>query len=317
MTSLPNSLAEYRDLVAPYLGEVAERDSRTRANIDMIPRELANLLAICSSVRNINIIAERFVEVGFMRDVPETKEYCRIQMRLICEALLLIQRGKADVYFFSEEMVKTVGAAAQSYPANGSEEWSHSLFRCSPAGGLIYVTGEIDFGGRDVLGLWKDMSILSQILVVGPMSVAGWSFGVDHEIGLILPMPLLLGGAIDLPSPVHGNGLPLYAFWRFVDSPVVSAGPVRFSRAERHRSGINKADEWSPRVITLRRQEARHGGEGHAVDWTCRWFVRGHWRNQWCPGLKAHRPTWILPHTKGPQGKPLKISAERLFSVSR
>lgn len=36
-----------------------------------------------------------------------------------------------------------------------------------------------------------------------------------------------------------------------------------------------------------------------------RWTVRGHWRNQWYPSRGEHRPVWINPHIKGPQGAPL------------
>lgn len=40
-----------------------------------------------------------------------------------------------------------------------------------------------------------------------------------------------------------------------------------------------------------------------------RWVVRGHWRQQACgPGREQRRPTWIMPHLKGPDDAPLMPS---------
>ena len=36
-----------------------------------------------------------------------------------------------------------------------------------------------------------------------------------------------------------------------------------------------------------------------ARDWSCRWWVRGHWRR-----LNAERQTWVRAYVKGPEGKP-------------
>jgi hypothetical protein len=52
------------------------------------------------------------------------------------------------------------------------------------------------------------------------------------------------------------------------------------------------------------------------VDWSCQWEVDGHWRQQACgPGMSEHRPVWILKHTKGPEGKPLKRKPENIYLV--
>jgi len=71
-------------------------------------------------------------------------------------------------------------------------------------------------------------------------------------------------------------------------------------------------------VVVFRR--ALHGpatDEHHSVEWSCRWIVHGHWRNQWCPSLGRHQPIYILPHIKGPDDKPLKVDSGRLFAVIR
>lgn len=73
-------------------------------------------------------------------------------------------------------------------------------------------------------------------------------------------------------------------------------------------------------VITLRRAhpegEARESS-GIPVEWTCQWVVSGHWRQQFYPSTGEHRPVFVLPYIKGPEGLPLKAPAERVFVVAR
>jgi hypothetical protein len=74
------------------------------------------------------------------------------------------------------------------------------------------------------------------------------------------------------------------------------------------------------RVVQLRRVEhtASHGPGGEPVEWSCRWVVRGHWRQQpYGPGQAQRRPTWIAPHVKGPDEKPLKAPQATIFAVTR
>lgn len=61
-------------------------------------------------------------------------------------------------------------------------------------------------------------------------------------------------------------------------------------------------------LIELRREHHPPIDEpGHAGrEWTRRWWVSGHWRQQAIgPGRAQRRPTWISPHVKGPDGLPL------------
>ena len=70
-------------------------------------------------------------------------------------------------------------------------------------------------------------------------------------------------------------------------------------------------------IIKLREMARRHEtGESRVVEWSCRWLVRGYWRNQWYPSHKYHRPKWIAPYLKGPEDKPLR-NPGRLFAVIR
>ena len=69
-------------------------------------------------------------------------------------------------------------------------------------------------------------------------------------------------------------------------------------------------------VITLRRlkQAAESNRE---VEWSHRWLVRGHWKNQWYPSIQRHRRIWIAPFIKGPEDKELILKDVRAFELRR
>jgi hypothetical protein len=63
------------------------------------------------------------------------------------------------------------------------------------------------------------------------------------------------------------------------------------------------------KVIRWRKVDRRQRSEDEQalVEWSHRWIVSGHWRNQWYPRFDAHLPIWIAPHQKGPKDKPLVV----------
>lgn len=75
----------------------------------------------------------------------------------------------------------------------------------------------------------------------------------------------------------------------------------------------------SVRVIELRRREVTGGisqGTHDQTDWSCRWIVNGHWRNQ--PYSNGERKLiYILPYVKGPDDKPLRVPTHTVYQVSR
>lgn len=107
----------------------------------------------------------------------------------------------------------------------------------------------------------------------------------------------------------------------FMADRIVVDRPTPVPRASRRRA---ERGGWSHepmvRVVELRRRST--GAVWDAADearaWTCRWLVRGHWRQQACGRERAERrPRWILPYVKGPADKPLKPPSTRIFAVVR
>lgn len=95
-------------------------------------------------------------------------------------------------------------------------------------------------------------------------------------------------------------------------------------RAERH--ARKRAERVEPEALTdisvvlLRRRAYDSSGDetdsGH-TEWTCRWIVAGHWRNQYYPSTGERVPLWIMPYVKGPEDKPLKTPGQKIFAVTR
>lgn len=109
-------------------------------------------------------------------------------------------------------------------------------------------------------------------------------------------------------------------FLRFINEPWVDYRQMLPSRHARKRCVRTKHAEPSIHVVQLRRalSRAHHAppGDGPGQEWTHRWLVRGHWRNQWYPSTQTHRPKFIPSYVKGPEDKPLVVH-DKIFSVER
>lgn len=106
--------------------------------------------------------------------------------------------------------------------------------------------------------------------------------------------------------------LVLTAFRLMATSRTASSTPQTPGRAFRRRAaraGVDRPGEPVQLVdITTRPRTARavDGQDGRA--YRVRWIVSGHWRNQYYPTRDAHRPRWIEPYVKGPEGAPLRTN---------
>ncbi len=69
-------------------------------------------------------------------------------------------------------------------------------------------------------------------------------------------------------------------------------------------------------VVTLRRVRAAGPEHGREVGWSCRWVVRQHWRTLH-RGTVDERTVLVPSYIKGPEDKPLKAPAPRVWAVVR
>lgn len=87
----------------------------------------------------------------------------------------------------------------------------------------------------------------------------------------------------------------------------VTTSERRRHGAEARRATRAGVEDPGVTVVRLCQRRDSSSGRGGAVEWSSRWVVSGHWRNQWYPSEKTHRPVWIAPHIKGPDDRPIKV----------
>lgn len=102
----------------------------------------------------------------------------------------------------------------------------------------------------------------------------------------------------------------------FVRQRVLVATATVIGRGARKRV-MKVTTEHGLQVIHLRKAETLRGHVEHGEhkEFSCQWWVRGHWRQQ--PYKDGIRPKWIDPFIKGDPDKPMKTPTEKVFAVVR
>jgi hypothetical protein len=106
----------------------------------------------------------------------------------------------------------------------------------------------------------------------------------------------------------------------FMNQRIIVTDSTPPDRATRRRLERDKVEPKNVQVVRLRKiVHAKHDNDGdkEAVEWSHRWVVSGHWRKQYYPSTDTHKAIWIMPYVKGPDSKPLKVQADKLFAVVR
>lgn len=140
-------------------------------------------------------------------------------------------------------------------------------------------------------------------LIYGFGAEFAWEFGKND------------GASPDSEGFLEGLAPVLRAAWLLMQQPLActyEAEPTRASAKRLRRAGYEPKPV---RVIELRRPAHSGSGDG-SREFHHQWIVRGHWRQQWYPAREVHRPVWIAPHIKGPDGAPL-IGGEKVYAWKR
>lgn len=106
------------------------------------------------------------------------------------------------------------------------------------------------------------------------------------------------------------------AAWLLMQQGIADSHEVLPDRACRKRLARAGQEPKAVRVIELRRPKTSSGHGDGDREYHHQWIVRGHWRQQWHPKREVHRPVWIAPHIKGPEGAPL-IGGEKVYAWKR
>ena len=106
------------------------------------------------------------------------------------------------------------------------------------------------------------------------------------------------------------------AVWLLMRQPLAQTDSAEADRAARKRLRRAGHEPAPVRVIELRRPKTTGGHGDSDREYHHQWIVRGHWRQHWYPKRQVHRPVWIAPHIKGPEGAPL-IGGEKVYALKR
>ncbi len=109
----------------------------------------------------------------------------------------------------------------------------------------------------------------------------------------------------------------IQVLWRLIAQEIVTKERHHADKPARRRAEREDFTSNDILVVMLRRAVHREPEEEVDVEWTHRWMVSGHWRNQWYPSLQDHRQKWISPYIKGPEDKPFVPRPGRVFDLAR
>lgn len=161
-------------------------------------------------------------------------------------------------------------------------------------------------------------------------------FGIYHSSGWLVGMDkdwsFLVGGRMINMSENTRNRVDLatkylVSFLRFISSEIIDGTRVAGREVIKNNSARRKLEKGIFKkvpdvlVVRLRKVAAPEGCEESPSDhrevhWRGQWPVSSHWREQYYPSTKEHRPRWIWGYTKGPKHLPL-IEREKAFKVDR
>lgn len=250
----------------------------------------------------------------------------------------------APLFYVSPEMAALAVAAAQSLPS----------FVVNPEdlptdSGLIVFGSPIDGGARaertpgkrgeslstrallwsredgDYDGIWvtgymdRDALLADAVTNDGPVSALRrepWlSLVPDANFGLQFgEKGWHLANTVGSPLAINDLFPVLMSTWLLMKQPITVTSEVEPDRAARKRLRRAGHEPKSVRVIELRRPKSSGEHGDGSREFHHQWIVRGHWRQHWYPKREVHRPVWIAPHIKGPEGAPL-IGGEKVYAL--
>ena len=234
---------------------------------------------------------------------------------------------KAELFFVSAEMGRLAMAAGASLPNFQVEEfdlpspYGFMVFEepidaesyegiSVPICGVSWSTAHNPELGTDLWLSWYTDThrIQSPWRLSGPRfhytQDSEWSFGRAND------------AAPDEGSELFNWGRAVVAAWLLMQQPLARVTEAELDRSARKRLRRAGSEPAAVRVITLRRPKASGGPGESDREYHHQWIVRGHWRQHWYPKRQVHRPVWIAPHIKGPEGAPL-IGGEKVYALKR
>lgn len=155
--------------------------------------------------------------------------------------------------------------------------------------------------------------------VGSPIKAVCWAHESTTEklvVGVYHPQAqprLVLGTATSNPtSSVTSHATDLVTSLNTVMSQtIVSTSVIEPTRDQGRRLERSGVEPDFGRIVLVHLRRRRETNEANPdptpADYSHRFVVRGHWRNQWHPSVESHRLVWIDDYIKGPEDRPLIV----------
>jgi hypothetical protein len=185
--------------------------------------------------------------------------------------------------------------------------WGHmNMWRIGPC--IAMET----YAWRDLVHMYTSMSERQQdrwreIYPNRLMPTGGSEWPLESMTSEFSTGRLPIENAIQKASMIEDRKL-LATFWALASQKIVIETRERpYSRQVARQ--MERRGETLPevRVIRLRETHGTGGGSGDGGNYSHRWIVGAHWRNQWYPSDQTHRPKLIEAYVKGDPNKPLIV----------
>ena len=255
----------------------------------------------------------------------EESEVVRMRWRYEIQTL-----GSADMFYVTHAMTELARAASRSLPTFAVQpedlpsRSGLTVFERPLKDGIRYLDGP-SFPVRGILWSVFDGSVgctpylyasdLQELVPDSPLASLRQGPRLMCMANHMFGTPI--GMDRELPDWEADSLFPLLlSTWLLMRQSLSQVLDVALDRAARKRARRVGQEVKPVRVIELRRPQSADAQAAGESSYHHQWIVRGHWRQHWYPKRQVHRPVWIAPHIKGPEGAPL-IGGEKVYALKR
>jgi hypothetical protein len=245
---------------------------------------------------------------------------------------------KAETYFWAPEMAAVVLDASRQYPLDAvlaPERLRDEYFWYWCPSPFVHMTAPKQDGSSSQVPIHAIAAGVDRTTGKPHLRVVGFEHLPDGRVISIYATSWLFGekpgmteystqwlehhGSIEEDDAPRRMFQFVLAAQQWLSQRILTTREAPLPRHARRRAEREIQQAPSVNVIALRAYEPSRTptAQGREVDWSYRWIVSGHWRKQYHPSTGENVPTWINPHIKGPEDKPLKVDGPRVFGVVR
>lgn len=283
-------------------------------------------------------VTNHLVGPGGPRNGQITAEEMHLEFALSNTEAALHVLPKAVPYYWSPEMASVVAEASRQYPLDAvlaPERLRDEYFWYWCDAPFVHMTAPRQDGTSSMVPIHAVAAGVDRTTGKPHLRVVGFERMPDGRVISIYATSWLFGdkpgmteystewleqhGAIEEDDAPRRMFQFVLAAQQWLSQRILTTKEAQLNRHARRRAA--RVIEHVPcvNVIALRAYESSRSpaSERREVEWSHRWIVSGHWRKQYHPSTGENVPTWINPHIKGPEDKPLKVDGPRVFGVIR